>query len=141
MNIEDAMYNTIHDYKGGSASLAPRLGISEAVLNSKVNPNTTTHHLRLDEASKIMSLTNDYRMLDALARVHGGVFVPLLEQLDIDETLVAILINAGAEHGGLCSLFEQAMADGKIDKKEKSELSDKAYDVQCLMQAIIKMLG
>ena len=57
MNIIDAAYNTVHDYPGGSSALATRMGIkSPAVLNSKVNPNTETHHLTLAEASKLMAL-------------------------------------------------------------------------------------
>ena len=61
MNILDAAYNTVHDYKGGASALAPRMGIkSPAVLNSKVNPNTDTHHLTLLEASKLMALTTEY---------------------------------------------------------------------------------
>ena len=45
MNILDAAYHTVHDYKGGANALAPRMGMkSPAVLNSKVNPITDTHH-------------------------------------------------------------------------------------------------
>ncbi|MBP2603670.1 hypothetical protein J2770_001045 [Acinetobacter calcoaceticus] len=43
MNILDAAYNTVHDFKGGANALASRMGMkSPAVLNSKVNPNTET---------------------------------------------------------------------------------------------------
>ncbi|WP_341772648.1 phage regulatory CII family protein, partial [Burkholderia pseudomallei] len=47
MNIIDAAYAVVHDYPGGSESLAPRLGMSAAVLRNKVNPNNATHHLGL----------------------------------------------------------------------------------------------
>ena len=71
MNILDAAYNTVHDYRGGANSLASRMGIkSPAVLNSKVNPNTDTHHLSLLEASKLMALTGDYRILQSLSLIH-----------------------------------------------------------------------
>ena len=57
MNIIDAAYHTVHDYPGGATALALRLGIkSPAVLNSKVNPNTDTHHITLVEAIKIMAI-------------------------------------------------------------------------------------
>lgn len=68
MNILDAAYNTVHDYKGGASALAPRMGIkSPAVLNSKVNPNTHTHHITLLEAVKLMEITGDYRILQEYA--------------------------------------------------------------------------
>jgi len=74
MNITDAAYNTVHDHPGGASALAPRMGIkSPAVLNSKVNPNTDTHHLTLAEASKLMALTGDFRILQALSAEHEKV--------------------------------------------------------------------
>ena len=50
MNILDAAYHTVHDYKGGANALAPRMGIkSPAVLNSKAarlrHIQTFTGHL------------------------------------------------------------------------------------------------
>lgn len=64
MNILDAAYHTVHDFLGGASALASRMGIkSPAVLNSKVNPNTHTHHITLLEAVKLMEITGDYRIL------------------------------------------------------------------------------
>ncbi|WP_368566189.1 phage regulatory CII family protein [Pseudoxanthomonas sp. UTMC 1351] len=37
MNVEDTAYETVRSYPGGSASLAPRMGMSQALLNSNVN--------------------------------------------------------------------------------------------------------
>jgi hypothetical protein len=53
MNITDAAHKTVKDYPGGSEALAVRIGMSAAVLRNKVNPNNTTHHLTLAEASEI----------------------------------------------------------------------------------------
>lgn len=67
MNIIDAAHKTVHAYPGGSESLAPRIAMSAAVLRNKVNPNNSTHHLTLVEASEVMGVTGDYRILHALA--------------------------------------------------------------------------
>ena len=65
MNVKDATHATVHDYPGGAESLAPRMGIkSPQVLRNKVNPATDTHHLRLDEAVRMMAVTGDYRIID-----------------------------------------------------------------------------
>jgi len=65
MNTIDAAYHTVHDYPGGAEALAPRMGMSAAVLRNKVNPNNTTHHLTYAEAQRIVALTGDVRMLQA----------------------------------------------------------------------------
>src|SRR5690606_24175262 len=78
MNILDAAYNTVHDYPGGAAALAPPMGMnSAAVLNSKVNPHTETHHLSLIVASKMMAMTSDYRVLQELNSEHGKFAIDL----------------------------------------------------------------
>lgn len=71
MNVQDAAYRTVHDYPGGSESLAPRLGMSAAVLRGKVNPNNDRNILSLHEASQIMGVSDDFQMLHALAASHG----------------------------------------------------------------------
>jgi len=51
------------------------------VLNSKVNPNTDTHHLALIEASKLMALTNGDRIPQSLNAQHGKAAINLPEEL------------------------------------------------------------
>ena len=121
MNIKDAMYSTVHDYPGGAVSLAPRLNMSAAILNSKVNPNTETHHLRLDEALKIMAFTDDYRMIEAMAEQLGGVFVKLpSEDFCGQESLIDLVLSVSAKNGKLCHLVNEIIKGGKISRKEAS---------------------
>ena len=74
--VADAAYNTVHDYPGGAEALAPRMGKSAKVLDSKVSRNVSTHHLTLHEAVQIMGLTGDHRMLRAICR-HLGYLDPI----------------------------------------------------------------
>lgn len=78
MNIIDAAHALVHDYPGGSESLAPRLGMSAAVLRNKVNPNNQTHHLSLNEAVKATDVANDERVLEAWAAERGSAVVKIL---------------------------------------------------------------
>ena len=71
MNVTDAADATVHDYPGGSESLAPRMGMSAAVLRNKVNPGNDRNHLSLSEADRLMRVTGDHRILQALADQHG----------------------------------------------------------------------
>jgi hypothetical protein len=125
MNILDAAYHTVHDYKGGANALAPRMGIkSPAVLNSKVNLNTDTHHLTLLEASKLMTLTNDYRILQSLNAVHGKVAIDLPDiPENRDTALTDLVLSFGMKGGNVYTLFKEMMADGRITHGEALDMS------------------
>ena len=125
MNIIDAAYHTVHDYPGGATALAPRLGIkSPAVLNSKVNPNTDTHHITLVEAIKIMAITNDYRILQSMNAHLGKVAIDLPQIPECRDTaLTDLVLSFGMGGGDVYTLFKEMMADGRITRGEALDLS------------------
>ncbi|HHW53398.1 MAG TPA: hypothetical protein GXX13_09535 [Acinetobacter towneri] len=125
MNIIDAAYHTVHDYPGGATALAPRLGIkSPAVLNSKVNPNTDTHHITLVEAIKIMAITNDYRILQSMNAHLGKVAIDLPQIPECRDTaLTDLVLSFGMQGGDVYTLFKTMMADGRITRGEAVDLS------------------
>ncbi|WP_180158917.1 phage regulatory CII family protein [Acinetobacter sp. YH01026] len=125
MNIIDAAYHTVHDYPGGATALAPRLGIkSPAVLNSKVNPNTDTHHLSLLEATKMMVITNDYRILQSMNAQLGKVAIDLPQIPECRDTaLTDLVLSFGMSGGDVYTLFKEMMADGRITRGEALDLS------------------
>ncbi|AMW78909.1 hypothetical protein AMD27_08480 [Acinetobacter sp. TGL-Y2] len=135
MNISDAAYNTVHDYPGGSNALAPRLGIkSPAVLNSKVNPNTETHHLTLIEASKLMELTNDFRILQSLNAQHGKVAInlPCIPECR-DTALTDLVLSLGMGGGDVYSLFKEMMTDGRITRGEAMDMSKVIHQLHVVL--------
>lgn len=125
MNIIDAAYHTVHDYPGGATALALRLGIkSPAVLNSKVNPNTDTHHITLVEAIKIMAITNDYRILQSMNAHLGKVAIDLPQIPECRDTaLTDLVLSFGMQGGDVYTLFKTMMADGRITRGEAVDLS------------------
>lgn len=125
MNILDAVYNSVHDFPGGANALAPRMGIkSVAVLNSKVNPNTDTHHITLAEASKLMAITGDYRPLHSLNAEHGKVAIDLPKIPEFQDTaLTELVLGIGIGGGDITSVFKEMMADGRITKSEAEDMS------------------
>lgn len=149
MNVPDSAYHTVHDYKGGSAALAVRLGIKggEAVLNSKVNPNTNTHHLRLDEAVKLMALTNDYRILQSMAFELGFICIRLPESsTDQELSVMNHVLELGQSKGDLCATIKEIFEDGVVTKAEVSVFNSLAKKIcsevmslsQCLKQLATK---
>jgi len=130
MHVSDAAYATVHDYPGGSASLGPRVGINPVVLSSKVNPNTSTHHLMLVEALRLMALTGDHRILRAICDELG--YLPPIPRLDCavpDVALLETYTRLMAELGDFSREFHTAMADGRLTLREIERMDAEMMDV------------
>lgn len=136
MNVIDAAHRTIHDYPGGSESLGPRIGMSAAVLRSKVNPNTATHHLTLGEADRIMGVTGDHQILHALAANHGFALTSLEGECEDVSILTSILRVTSAE-GELARVIDAALKDGRISANEKADIEESALHVQQTLVAMV----
>lgn len=132
MNLLDAAYHTVHDYPGGATALAPRIGIkSHAVLNSKVNPNTETHHLTLLETSKLIGITGDYRILQSLCAENGKVAIDLPDIPECkDIELTHQVLNIGINSGNIYQIFQNMMADGRITRGEALDISKVIQQLQ-----------
>lgn len=129
MNVSDAAHATVHDYPGGAISLGPRVGINPTVLNSKVNPNTSTHHLGLLEAQRIMGRTGDHRILRAQNEELG--YLPPIPRVSADISDAALLESYTkliSELGDFSTQFHLSLADGRVTKKEVMRLRSEMLD-------------
>lgn len=124
MNILDTAHAVAHDYAGGCESLAPRIGMSAAVLRSKVNPNTATHKLTLQDAVRITDVSNDERILEAWLAERNAVMVKLPEPCEQpnNEEIVAKFMRLTVHYGDLARRHTEATADGEVDEKEMADL-------------------
>ncbi|CAI3122360.1 hypothetical protein AO727_15800 [Acinetobacter baumannii] len=144
MNILDAAYNTVHDFKGGANALASRMGIkSPAVLNSKVNPNTETHHLTLLEATKLMGITGDFRILQALCAEHSkaAIDLPNIPESHRDICLVDTFLNLGIKKGNVTELFREMLADGRVTKGEAIDIAKIIHDMHILLATLEQQIN
>ena len=136
MDVIDAAHRTVHNPKhGGSIALAARMGMSSTVLNNKVNPNTDSHHLRLDEALTIMEYTNDTGIIQAMAQRLGGVFC----MVDSEATQASILMTAlstSACQGDVMSEMHKALVDGRIDYSERAAMHTKIQDTMKMLRTL-----
>lgn len=128
MNVSDAAYDTVHAYPGGSVTLAARLGMSDAVLRGKVNPNNDRNHLTLDEADRIIGLTGDHRILHALAAAHGYT----LQRAEGEEgsCVVTALLALVSAQGAMSQAVSDSIADGKITPNEAAAIARVCAEVQ-----------
>lgn len=141
MNVLDAAQATVKAYPGGAESLAPRLGMSGALLRGKVNPGYDRNHLTLAETDLLMTVTGDYRILHALAHSHGHV-LQRMDELDqerqqaqsrVDE-LVLALVQAT---GNFAGTIAEARADGVITPREAKDTSNAGMSVQRLVVDLV----
>lgn len=141
MNVADAAYSVVHDYPGGANSLAPRMGMSAAVLNSKVNPNTSTHHLTLAEAVKVAVLTNDNRHFEAAAQEIGCLLMqaPCAEdEAASDMAVLELVSKVWAGQGDLGNVISRALSDGVVTKRELADLRDAAAKAQTRIAELVR---
>jgi predicted kinase len=141
MNIKDAMHHTVHDYPGGSESLGPRMNIVPAVLRNKVNPNSSSHHLTLIEADRLMSMTGDHRILNALAQNHGYVLVPVeFDTPASDLAILELVTRVWRTNGDVGKAVDEALCDGKITSKELEHIQDTITQVEQAMHTMLSRL-
>lgn len=129
MNQHDALYTAARKYPGGIEALAKRMGISTAVLYSKMRPDCHTHHMSFEQVSEVTEymvgagVPEALQALHALAWRHGMVSIslpPITEQET--DCLVQGICKSVVEFGHLTSAVSEAMADGKICGKEWDEI-------------------
>ena len=127
MNIRDAAHRAGHDSPGGVAALAPRMQMSYAVLNSKLNPNTRTHHLTIDEMLCLEQLTGRHDVLFAHAEALGYVAIPVPSVEDGD--IAHALASTCAEFGDYLRTVDTTMRDGKITTNEARRLDKELVEM------------
>lgn len=136
MNVIDAAHRTVHNPKhGGSSAIAARMGMSSNVLNSKVNPQTDTHHLRLDEALTIMEFTGDHSIIQAMAHRLDGVYCEVNSEPSKDD-LIMTALSASACQGDVMAEMHKALEDGRISCNELKNLEQKIQTAMSSLQSL-----
>lgn len=141
-NVQDAAFHTAHDFPGGVAALAQRMGdVSPNVLNKKVDPRLESHHLRLDESVKMQSITGDFRILQAMAFTLNHVVIPMPDMPESgDAALLDAFMDIINEMAEFTQAFQQSWADGKVTSTEVNRMEGEAADVQARFAVIVSRM-
>lgn len=141
MNVEDAAYATVHDAPGGAAALAPRMGMSAAILRAKVCPGTNRNKLMLEEADKLMGLTGDFRILQAMNAEHGFAMQPLPEHEGAaGESLGELVLDSNIAAGTFAGAIRAALSDGLISEREMKAISAAGLAEQAVIMSLMEKL-
>ena len=145
----DAAYNVVHDYPGGSASLAPRMGKGVSSLSHEVT-GTGTAKLGLVDAEKITQLTGDLRILQAFAGNCSMMLVPFPAAVDdadgpVSANAMKRISETAQEFAQLCAAVSGSVADGHVTPNELSaidrECGELIASLYLLRKAASKMNG
>ncbi|MBF3887244.1 phage regulatory CII family protein [Burkholderia pseudomallei] len=143
MNILDTAHAVAHNYPGGCESLAPRLGVSAAVLRSKVNPNTGTHKLTLHEAVRIGEVTDNDAILEAWASERGYALVKLPSAVECcDAAIVELMGKAWSTHGLVGREIVKTLEDGRVEHSEVVRVEARIFQhAQVLFNLAARLRG
>jgi hypothetical protein len=139
MNVIDAADATVHDYPGGSEPLAIRMGLTGAILRGKVNANNDRNHLTLAEADRMMSITGDHRILQALAAEHGYALARVDDPCS-EKAIVHHLLDLGMAEGELSRTIHDALADNVITANEMNAIAAAGHANQSALIGLINRL-
>lgn len=136
--VLDAAYRVVHDYPGGAASLAPRLGDkSPTTLNHELL-RTGQAKLGLQTAVDISVFTGDARILDSFAAVMGRMTLPLPELLR--ESGDNILQRQGAflqEVSDVVRELGTTLSDGAVNRNERDAFRREVGELIASAQAVL----
>jgi hypothetical protein len=145
MNELDAAYHTVHDYPGGAEALGVRLNKRGTTLSNELRPPPgSTAKFGLLDAVKVMELTRDLRMLDAINARFGRMSIPL-PALDVDtgEAVFTAVTKVTQEFGEYLAQVSEALADGKVTEREvrgtQRELGELIQRAQQLQAQLLRM--
>lgn len=141
--IDEAAYALVHDYPGGAPALAPRVGMNVGTLLNKANPSQEKHQLTVREALAIQVHRRATTMIDAEARVLGGVFVALGRFEGVSDTeLLSLYATYHAEIGETAAAIREALDDGRIERAEYQRIEREAFeDAHAMLELLARIRG
>ncbi len=127
MSFQFLLHNLARSYRrpGGIKQLAEDIGRADDynVLKNKLNPNTETHHVYIEEIDDIVAALDTDEIAKYFCRQRGGIFV---KQHDFDGVPDAALLELFLERGERLGEFDKkvrvALTDGRVTKKEFNEM-------------------
>lgn len=122
---EMALYFAVHEYQDGLVAVAAKIKISADVLRKKVDPKNTSHIPQFAEVMKIMALTRDERLLDAINATVGACWFYPESVADAPADLDVLKTSTGlmARAVDVIVELEKSLESGDIDSDERARIN------------------
>lgn len=138
-SILDAAYHVVHDYPGGSPSLAPRLNKSPTTLSHEVTA-TGTAKLGLLDAVKLTGFSGDLRILQAWALHAGQMLLPLPSVDGTSDECLNHVSSSAKEFAELVSEAALSLSDGHISDNEMDRIEREAGELFAAVHGLLKSM-
>lgn len=132
-----AAFHTVEEHSRGAKALAAAMGVQYKTLLNKVNPNQTSHHLSLQEALRLMQVTRDTRVMDALAEALGGQFICSPDVGQGDPKLMQDLAEMTMRFGELMREVANDIADTVISNNELARIEKEADQLRSALHRLL----
>jgi len=130
-NVTKSAKKTIKDYCLANGldreDIAMDLGIVKGTLDNKLKPSALDALLTVEEVLELCEITDDDSILKAMCAERGLTVFDPIEAMpdggDIVNGLLMGVLEISSLTGNLSNLTKEASEDGKIDKKETSDIN------------------
>ena len=138
LDVNDAAYHTAHGFPGGVPALALRMGMSANSLFHKVSLHDATHHLSPGEMRAMMDVSQDARMLHAMAWPLG--YVCVAAGAGAAGSTLEQVMQMAKEFGDVLGAVNAAVADGCVTPNEMQECERQAAELIGALNGTLTML-
>lgn len=140
--ILDAAYRVVHDYPGGAASLAPRLGHKSPITLNHELLRTGQAKLGLQTAVDITVLSKDCRILEAFAEQCGRFTLPMPAVLhEGGDHVLARLGDMLREQADVVREVTLAAGDGEYSLNERKRIVKEIGELVAAGSALLAALN
>lgn len=142
MTIRHLTYRLVHNSEKGVPTLASEMGKSHQILNNKLNVNSESHHLTIDEFETIGDFLDvNIEYATYFANKANAVVVQLPDDAPTGDMALLDSFMQCVESGGLIAKeFKKAFADGRIEEHEYEVIKKAMYDSVADQMAFLKMI-
>lgn len=144
-SLDDAMYDTVRDYRdgknSGAVALAPKVNMIAGTLSNKVNPGMESYILGLKESIPIQLISGDFRIANSYCVELGGVFLRLPDIGPVsDAALLDIWARLAEEQGDAARAIRMALSDGNVTTKELGVIKKEIHEAICVWVELFKRI-
>jgi hypothetical protein len=128
-DIDQAMYDLVHDYPGGAVALAPLVRMNAGTLSNKVNPMMDSHHLTVAEAVQIQLIRQAFPLFHAEARAFNQIAIPMPSvQPCSDMDILDAWAHWHQDTAETAMMIKQILDGVEISKRDLAELKREIFE-------------
>lgn len=134
-DVRAAQYHTAHSFPGGVPALARLMKMSVSTLDKKVSLTNHSHHLTNVEASIMMDVTGDYRIVEVMSA--RGNRVTICMDIDCGGSPLDKIGLFSKEGADVISEVCAAVADGEVSPNEMRGIEKAASEQIAALQGLV----